>query len=276
MNRVIRSLFRRPSSLVGLALIAIFMLTALLAPLLPLSDPLAVSMTTRLQPPGAEHPLGTDSFGRDLLSRMIWGARVSLLVGVLSVTIGASLGILIGLVAGLGSRVVDNVLMRIMDIVLAFPALILAMSIAAALGPNLQNAILAVALVSTPRYARLVRSSVLKLKQTEFVEAARALGSKRMRIAFRHVLSNAIGPVIVQATLGFGQAIVTVAGLSFIGLGAQPPAPEWGAIITEGRYYVLSGRWWLSVFPGVAIALTVLGFNLVGDELRDRLDPHSH
>jgi len=272
---VIRSLLKRPSAVIGLLLIAAFMLTAVLAPLLPVPDPLAVSMTTRLLPPGGEYLLGTDSFGRDLLSRMIWGARVSLLVGVLSVLVGAGLGVLIGLTAGLGGRVIDNVLMRTMDIVLAFPALILAMSIAAALGPNLQNAILAVALVSTPRYARLVRSSVLKLKETEFVEAAHALGANRLRIAFRHVLSNAIGPVIVQATLGFGQAIVTVAGLSFIGLGAQPPQPEWGAIITEGRYYVLSGRWWLSVFPGLAIALTVLGFNLVGDELRDRLDPRS-
>src|SRR5690625_654160 len=272
---VIRSLLKRPSAVIGLLLIAAFMLTAGLAPLLPVPDPLPVSITTRLLPPGGEYLLGTDSFGRDLLSRMIGGARVSLLVGVLSVLVGAGLGVLIGLTAGLGGRVIDNVLMRTMDIVLAFPALILAMSIAAALGPNLQNAILAVALVSTPRYARLVRSSVLKLKETEFVEAAHALGANRLRIAFRHVLSNAIGPVIVQATLGFGQAIVTVAGLSFIGLGAQPPQPEWGAIITEGRYYVLSGRWWLSVFPGLAIALTVLGFNLVGDELRDRLDPRS-
>lgn len=274
MTATLRRWFRRPSWTIGFVLVSIFIAVALLAPLLPLADPLAVQMTARLQPPGEAGVLGTDSFGRDLLSRLIWGARVSLLVGAISVLLGSALGVLIGLVAGLAGGRFDSILMRLMDVVLAFPALILAMSIAAALGPSLNNAIVAVAIVSVPRYARLLRSSVLKLKRTEFVEAAHALGASTPRIALRHVLSNAIGPVIVQATLGFGQAIVAVAGLSFIGLGAQPPAPEWGAIITEGRYYVLSGRWWLSVFPGLAIALTVLGFNLVGDQLRDHLDPH--
>lgn len=261
--------------LFGMLVLALFVLLAVLAPVLPIADPIGINMTARLQPPSVTHPFGTDTFGRDLLSRIIWGARVSLGVGLASVIAGCSAGVLIGLIAGYAGGRWDALLMRTMDIILAFPSLILAMAIAAALGPNLTNAIISVAIVSVPRYARLVRSSVMALRDIEFVEAARALGASRARTAMRHLLANSLGPIIVQATLGFGQAIISVAGLSFIGLGAQPPTPEWGAIITEGRYYVLSGRWWLTVFPGISIALTVLGFNLVGDTLRDYLDPRT-
>lgn len=266
---------RQPTLVVGLVVIFVFTFVALLAPLLPIADPLELSMTTRLRAPSPENWFGTDTFGRDLFSRIIWGARVSLSVGLASVLLGSSIGVIVGMVAGYIGGSWDAILMRTMDVLLAFPSLILAMAIAAALGPNLNNAILAVAIVAIPRYARLVRSAVIRLRHIEFIEATRALGSSPMRIALRHLLVNAMGPVIVQATLGFGQAIIAVAGLSFIGLGAQPPTPEWGAIITEGRYYVLSGRWWLTVFPGITIALTVLGFNLVGDSLRDYLDPHT-
>lgn len=271
----VRRLLLRPTMLFGIVVLVVFVAVAALAPLLPLSDPLDINMTARLRPPSGEYIFGTDTFGRDLLSRIIWGARVSLSVGLASVLVGCTAGILIGLVAGYAGGRWDALLMRTMDVVLAFPSLILAMAIAAALGPNLTNAILSVAIVSIPRYARLVRSSVIALRNIEFVEAARALGASRLRTAVKHLLANSLGPVIVQGTLGFGQAIIAVAGLSFIGLGAQPPTPEWGAIITEGRYYVLSGRWWLTVFPGVSIALTVLGFNLVGDTLRDFLDPRT-
>jgi len=257
----------------GVLVLASFLSLALLAPVLPIGNPIELNMAARLLPPSSTNLFGTDTFGRDLLSRIVWGARVSLLVGLASVLAGSFAGVTVGLVAGYAGGKWDAFLMRTMDVILAFPSLILAMAIAAALGPNLNNAILAVAIVSIPRYARLVRSSIIALKDREFVEAARALGASRFRTAIKHLLANSFGPIIVQATLGFGQAIISVAGLSFIGLGAQPPTPEWGAIITEGRYYVLSGRWWLTVFPGVSIALTVLGFNLVGDTLRDYLDP---
>jgi len=261
--------------LFGLTVMAVFVVLAVLAPLLPLPDPLAVNMGSRLRPPSFEAPFGADPFGRDLLSRIVWGARVSLSVGLVTVLIGCGVGVLVGLLAGYVGGRLDAVLMRTMDVVLAFPSLILAMAIAAALGPNLSNAILAVAVVTVPRYARIVRGSVIALKNVEFVEAARALGASPVRVALRHLLTNSVGPIVVQATLGFGQALISVAGLSFIGLGAQPPTPEWGAIITEGRSYVLSGRWWLTVFPGLSIALTVLSFNLVGDTLRDYLDPRT-
>lgn len=273
MSPRLKRLLRRPTMVFGVLVLAMFLAVALLAPVLPLANPIDLNMAARLKAPSSTNLLGTDTFGRDLLSRIVWGARVSLRVGLASVLVGCIAGATVGLLAGYAGGKWDAFLMRTMDIILAFPSLILAMAIAAALGPNLNNAILAVAIVSIPRYARLVRSSVIAIRELEFVEAARALGASRLRTAVRHLLANSLGPIIVQATLGFGQAIISVAGLSFIGLGAQPPTPEWGAIITEGRYYVLSGRWWLTVFPGLSIALTVLGFNLVGDTLRDYLDP---
>lgn len=273
MSPRLKRLLRRPTMVFGVLVLAMFLAVALLAPVLPLANPIDLNMAARLKAPSSTNLLGTDTFGRDLLSRIVWGARVSLRVGLASVLVGCIAGATVGLLAGYAGGKWDAFLMRTMDIILAFPSLILAMAIAAALGPNLNNAILAVAIVSIPRYARLVRSSVIAIRELEFVEAARALGASRLRTAVRHLLANSLGPIIVQATLGFGQAIISVAGLSFIGLGAQPPTPEWGTIITEGRYYVLSGRWWLTVFPGLSIALTVLGFNLVGDTLRDYLDP---
>lgn len=273
MSPRLKRLLRRPTMVFGVLVLTMFLAVALFAPLLPLANPIDLNMAARLKPPSNTNLLGTDTFGRDLLSRIVWGARVSLRVGLASVLVGCIAGATVGLLAGYAGGKWDAFLMRTMDIILAFPSLVLAMAIAAALGPNLNNAILAVAIVSIPRYARLVRSSVITIRELEFVEAARALGASRLRTAVRHLLANSLGPIIVQATLGFGQAIISVAGLSFIGLGAQPPTPEWGAIITEGRYYVLSGRWWLTVFPGLSIALTVLGFNLVGDTLRDYLDP---
>lgn len=265
--------FRSPAVYMAAAFLAVLAVVALLAPVLPLTDPLRVNMGQRLVPPSETAWMGTDSFGRDQLSRLLWGARISLLVGATAVLLGGFIGCAIGLFAGYVGGTWDSVLMRLMDILLAFPALVLAMAVAAALGADLRNAVLAVALVSVPTYARLLRSVVLRLKSAEFIEASRALGASNMRIALRHLLANAYGPILVQATLGFGQAILAVAGLSFIGLGAQAPTPEWGAMITEGRYYVLSGRWWLTVFPGIAIGLTVLAFNVLGDRFRDAFDP---
>ena len=261
-----------PLNVVAFVLIAVFALCALFAPLLAPYDPLFQDLGIRLTPPSPEHWLGTDSLGRDILSRILYGARISLLVGVVVVVSAGLVGTAIGLVAGYVGGFVDEALMRLTEVFLAFPALILAMAIAGALGPSLTNAIIAIAAVTWAVYARLVRGQILSLRQREFVEAARAIGASRTRIVVRHLLPNALAPLMIQASFDLGSSIIAAAGLSFIGFGAQPPTPEWGVMISEGRNYI-STQPWLSLFPGLAILLAVGSFNLLGDGLRDAFDP---
>ena len=261
-----------PVNVVAIALIALFALCALFAPVLAPYDPLAQELGTRLRPPSSAHWLGTDSLGRDIASRILYGARISLIIGVVVVTSAGIVGTAIGLVAGYAGGLVDEALMRLTEVFLAFPALILAMAIAGALGPSLTNAIIAIAAVTWAVYARLVRGQILSLRRREFVEAARAMGASRTRIIVRHLLPNALAPLMVQASFDLGSSIIAAAGLSFIGFGAQPPTPEWGVMISEGRNYI-STQPWLSLFPGLAILLAVGSFNLLGDGLRDAFDP---
>jgi peptide/nickel transport system permease protein len=263
---------RQPAIAVGLVVMVFFLFAALFAPLLSPNDPLAQNVLEGLQPPSAEHPLGTDKLGRELLSRLLYGARISLFVGLAVVLIASAVGTLLGVLAGYLGGWVDEALMRLTDIFFAFPALILAMAIAGALGPSLQNALIAISAVTWPVYARLLRGQVLALKEREFILAARTVGVPERQIILRHLLPNMLAPLLVQASFDMGGAITSVAGLSFIGFGAQPPTPEWGVMISEARTYMATA-WWMGTFPALAIMLVVGGFNLLGDGLRDLLDP---
>ena len=265
-------LFSNALNVVSLVLIGAFAVCAVFAPLLAPYDPLAQALGARLESPSAAHWLGTDQLGRDIASRLIHGARISLVIGVVVVVSAGLLGTFIGLVAGYAAGLLDEALMRLTEVFLAFPPLILAMAIAGALGPSLTNAIIAIAAVTWAVYARLARGQILWLRHREFVEAARAIGASRGRILALHLLPNAIAPLVVQASFDMGSAIVSAAGLSFIGFGAQPPTPEWGVMISEGRNFI-STQSWLSLFPGLAILLAVGAFNLLGDGLRDLFDP---
>lgn len=264
----------RPLSAVGMLALLLIALVAVLAPVLPIQDYKAVDMSQKLLPPSLTHPMGTDDLGRDILSRVIFGARTSLMIALVVVACALLLGTAVGIVAGYFGGIVDELMMRITDVFLAFPGLMLAMAIAVVLGPGIVPTILALSLVWWPWYARLARSEVLALKVTGFVEAARSVGASTWRILRSHVLPNSLSPLIVQATLDVGYAILTTAGLSFIGLGVQEPTPEWGAMLNIGRRYLLSS-WWFITFPGVAIFVTVLAVNLAGDGLRDFLDPRT-
>ena len=265
-------IFRNPLNLIALAIIGLLALSALFATFIAPYDPLAQSLGARLQPPSAAHLLGTDQLGRDIASRLLYGARISLVIGVVVVALAGVFGTVIGLLAGYAAGFTDEALMRLTEVFLAFPPLILAMAIAGALGPSLTNAIIAIAAVTWAIYARLARGQILSLRQREFVEAARAIGVRPSRIILRHLLPNAIAPLMVQASFDMGAAIISAAGLSFIGFGAQPPTPEWGVMISEGRNFI-STEPWLSLFPGLAILFAVGSFNLLGDGLRDVLDP---
>jgi ABC-type dipeptide/oligopeptide/nickel transport system permease subunit len=255
-----------------MVILGLFVFCALFAPWIAPYDPIAQDVTRRREPPSWEHPFGMDEVGRDLLSRVIYGARVSLYVGVASVSLAIIAGTLIGAVSGYAGGWIDNVVMRIMDIMLAFPSLLLAIAIVAILGPGLLNMLYAIAFVSIPAYARIVRASVLAAKEMDYTLAARAIGCSSSRILFRHIMPNCLTPIIVQGTLGIATAILDAAGLSFLGLGAQPPTPEWGAMLGQGRGSVFTAPH-VVIFPGLAIMLSVLGFNLLGDGLRDALDP---
>ncbi len=267
-------LLRNALTVIGLIVLACFVLAAILAPTLSPHDPLATALAENLRPPSAGHPLGTDQLGRDLLSRILHGARLSLTVGLVVVSLAGIAGVVTGLAAGFWGGLLDDVLMRLTDVFLAFPSLILAMAIAAALGPSLFNVMVAIAAVTWPIYARLTRGQVLALRERPFIEAALAIGVPGSRLLWRHLLPNVISPLLVQASFDLGAAILAAAGLSFIGFGAQPPTPEWGVMISEGRNYIAT-QWWLSTFPALAILLVVTGFNLLGDGLRDLLDPHT-
>ena len=266
------ALLRSPLTVLGLAIILMFVLSAVFAPLLAPMDPTQQILSQRLKPPSAGHWLGMDQLGRDVFSRLLFGAPISLTVGLVVVGSASTLGTLVGLIAGYARGTVDELLMRLTDVFFAFPPLILAMAIAGALGPSLNNAMIAIAAVTWPVYARLVRGQVLSLREREFIEAAFSIGASTPRILFRHLLPNALAPILVQASFDMGGAILSAAGLSFIGFGARPPTPEWGVMISEGSKF-FSTQPWLSFFPGLAILLTVAAFNLIGDGLRDAFDP---
>jgi peptide/nickel transport system permease protein len=273
MRDAMRRLVSGWNGRVGLAIITIVVLVGVLAPIVDPYDPTTDSdlANARLEP-SWEHPFGTDRLGRDMFRRVIHGTRVSLMIGLVVVIFTGSVGIVLGLVAGYFGKTVDTVIMRVMDILLAFPAILLAIAIVAVRGPGLTNTILAVAIVGVPGYARVTRSMVLSLRERDYVDAARMIGVSNSRIMFGHILPNSLSPLIVQATLGVGSAILFAAALGFLGLGVQPPTPEWGAMISDGIPFLRQSPF-LVFFPGVAIMITVLGFNLLGDGLRDALDP---
>lgn len=273
-RRGLRDLVRaNPRLLVAAALLLLLLLSALLAPWLARFDPNAANPDVALTAPAPGHPLGTDELGRDLLSRVLWGGRVSLPVAGVAVVIGLLAGGGIGILAGYRGRLTDLLLMRVVDAILAFPGLILAIALSAALGSGLRNAMIAIGVVQIPLYARLVRAQVLQLKSLDFVTAARALGASPVRILARHLLPNLLNPLLVQVSLSAGFAILAEATLAFLGLAAQPPTPDWGFMILTGSRYLVNGLWWMSVAPGIAITIAVFGFNFMGDALRDALDP---
>ena len=258
--------------MLGLVIVLAFVVIAVFAPFISPQDPLQTSWSAVRQAPSAQYLLGTDEIGRDVLSRVIWGARASLLAGLVSVCIAMALGVPIGLLAGYMGGWVDGVISRFTDSMLAVPFLILAIALAAFLGPSLTNAMIAIGVSSTPIFIRLTRGQVLSVKVEDFVEAARAVGNPHWRIALRHILPNILPPLIVQATLAIAAAIIAEASLSFLGLGQQPPAPSWGSMLNTAKNYVDNAPW-MAIWPGVSIFLLVLSFNLLGDGLRDALDP---
>lgn len=271
-RQTVRLIVRNPLTLGGLAIILLLVVVALSAPLLTRVQPTAIDLGGRLTPPGPGHLFGTDEMGRDIFSRVVHGARISIRIAVTVVAIAGLTGSLLGAVAGYLGGPVDTAIMRLMDMILAFPSLVLAMVLAAALGPSLTNALLAIAFIQIPKYARLVRGQALSLREKQYVLAARSTGASPLWIIFNHILPGVRSSVLVLATMGMGEAILLAAALSFIGLGAQPPEPEWGAMVAMGRKYLMDQPW-LATFPGLAILLTAVGFNILGDGLRDILDP---
>ncbi|RHW34801.1 ABC transporter permease [Lysinibacillus yapensis] len=270
-----RTFRKSKSALIGSALVLFFIALAIFGPFIApegineqkLQDP-----TLRLAPPSSEYWFGTDDFGRDIFSRVVYGARISLAVGFLSVILSIVVGSFLGVIAGYYGRWLDTIISRIFDIMLAFPSILLAIAIVSILGPSLQNALIAIAIINIPNFGRLIRSKVLSVKEEEYIVAAKAIGMKDSRILYRHILPNSFSPVIVQGTLAIATAIIEAAALSFLGLGAEAPQPEWGKMLSDARVHLMTAPWTM-IFPGVAIMLTVLGFNLMGDGLRDALDP---
>jgi len=257
----LRRALRRTGARVGLGAVILFLLLTALASVIAPYDPFDQDLSSTLSPPSAEHPFGADQYGRDMLSRVIFGTRTALLLG----------GTL-GLVAGFTGGRVDSLIMRIVDVLLAFPYLLLALIIVAALGPSLTNSVIAIGIIYTPQYARVMRGQVMAVQTADYIVAARSIGASRRRVMLRHILPNSFSPVLVLATLQAGGVVVETAGLSFLGLGAQPPSPDWGALLADGHGYFLTA-WWIATFPGLAIFLVVIGFNLLGDALRDEFDP---
>ena len=270
--RAWRRLVKRRGAMLGLGIIFVFVMLALLAPLIAPYDPIQQSWSTIRKPPSLQHWFGTDESGRDLLSRVIFGARASLLAGVVSISIALGLGVPIGLLAGYAGKWTDALISRITDAMLACPFLILAIALAAFLGPSLQNAMIAIGVTATPIFIRLTRGQVLAVKVEDYVEAARAVGNPPTRVAYRHILPNILPALIVQATISVATAIIAEASLSFLGLGQQPPAPSWGSMLNTAQRFLTNAPW-MAIWPGLAIFLIVLSFNMVGDGLRDALDP---
>ena len=270
-KQVSRAFFRNRGATIGLVILVLLILMAFFAPYLAPYEPFEIS-DRLMEPPSSQHLMGTDPLGRDLLSMIIFGSRISLQVGLIAVGIATVVGTILGLLAGYMEGAVDNVIMRFMDVLLAFPGILLALVIIAVLGSGLFNVMIALGIASIPTYTRLVRGSTLSAKQNEYVMAAQAQGAKLPRMLFKHILPNVVAPIIVNATLGVAGAILASAGLSFIGLGPSPPSAEWGAILAQSRQYIRRA-WWLVTFPGMAITITVLSIKMLGDGLRDALDP---
>ncbi|MGY0692398.1 ABC transporter permease [Virgibacillus sp. FSP13] len=271
-NEFIKKIVKNKASLIGGIIVVTYFIIAIFAPWIAPYDPLGVDLVNKLQTPSWEHWFGTDDKGRDILSRIIYGSRLSLSVGVLSVLIGAFFGITLGLISGYYGKLIDTVIMRFIDVLLAFPGILLALAIISALGPDLINVMIAVGIFSIPTFARIVRGSTLSMKKVEHIDAIKTLGASDFRIILVHILPNILSPIIVQGTLRVATAILTAAGLSFLGMGAQPPSPEWGAMLSNGRNFLWSAPH-VATFPGLVIAFIVIGFNLLGDGLRDALDP---
>ena len=269
---VYRKLKKNKSAMVGGFLILFLIIVAIIGPYFTPYQPDTQDMLNKLQPPSGDNWLGTDNFGRDIFSRIIHGTNLTLIVGFFSVLLGGAVGVLIGIFAGYYGGRTDSILMRLMDILLAFPSILLALAIVTVLGGSLQNVIIAVAISSVPVFARIVRGSTLSVKKLEYIDAMRALGASDARIIFKHIFPNITSPIIVQATLNIATAILSASGLSFLGLGAQPPTPEWGAMLSDGRNYLYNAPH-VALFPGLAIVLVVLAFNMLGDGLRDAFDP---
>lgn len=267
-----RSFKKSKVSLVGAGIVIFFVLLAIIGPFIAPQGINEQDLTKRLLAPSADHWFGTDDFGRDIFSRIIHGARISLWVGFFSVILSVIIGSLLGIIAGYYGKWIDTIISRIFDIMLAFPSMLLAIAVVSVLGPSLQNALIAIAIINVPNFGRLIRSKVLSVKEEEYIVAAKAIGMRDSRILFSHILPNSITPIIVQGTLAIATAIIEAAALGFLGLGAQAPAPEWGKMLADARKFLLNAPWTM-IFPGIAIMLTVLGFNLMGDGLRDALDP---
>lgn len=277
-NQLIKQFTKNYFAMFGLFIVLVLVLCAIFAPLIAPFDPNEQNLAMRLLPPiyengaNSAYILGTDDFGRDLLSRIIYGARVSIMIGFISVVISLAIGLLLGILAGYYGGLIDLIIMRVVDIMLAIPAILLAIVIVAILGPSLYNAMIAIGIVGIPTYARIIRASVLAEKEKEYVIASRINGSSDLRLMLLVILPNCLSPIIVQATMGFASAVLEAAGLSFLGLGAQPPLAEWGAMLSNSLQYITTAPWMI-LYPGLAIFLTVLGFNLIGDALTDALDP---
>jgi peptide/nickel transport system permease protein len=270
--KISRQCIRNPELMVGCSIVVLVLGAALIAPLLAPYSPVRQAFSQQLQPPSAVHVFGTDEFGRDIFTRVLYGARIALAIGLVSDAIAALLGTLLGVVSGYFGGRVDAAVMRMVDVMLAFPYILLAMVVIAVLGPGLANATIAIGIVYTPQFARLVRGAVLGVRHQEFVAAAVALGANSARVLRRHVVPSILSPILVMATLTVGFTLIETAALSFLGLGANPPTPEWGTMLATGRAYMLSAPW-VATFPGIGILTTVVGFNLMGDGLRDLIDP---
>ncbi|WP_257029213.1 ABC transporter permease [Neobacillus driksii] len=260
------------AAMVGAIIILFYIFVALFAPLLAPYDPYEINLENKLIPPSTDHWMGTDDKGRDILSRILYGSRLSMGIGITAVIFGAFFGIIFGLIAGYYGKWIDSTIMRIMDILLAFPGILLALAIISTLGPGLINVTIAVGAYSIPLFARIVRGSTLEVKRLEYIDAVRSLGADDLTIIFKHILPNILSPIIVQGTLRLATVILSAAGLSFLGLGAQPPSPEWGTMLSSGRDFLFSAPY-IAIFPGLAISILVLGFNIFGDGLRDAFDP---
>lgn len=269
---VLVRLKRNKLAMAGLVLLILILLSAVFANQLAPNGYDQQDLSIKFLAPSAQHPCGTDNLGRDILGRLVYGGRVSLLVGLCATTFSAIVGVILGTAAGFWGNKVDNIIMRLMDILLAMPQMLLAIAIAATLGPGVKNSVLAVGIANIPRFARIVRAPILTQRGLEYVEAATAINASNTRIMFRHLLPNVLAPIIVEFTLGVGIAIISTASLSFLGLGVQAPTPEWGSMLSSGRQY-MRGHWWISTFPGIAIMLTIFSLNVLGDGLRDALDP---